>query len=372
MLVEEGKVGLDDSIAKYFPDGPASWMPIKVRNLLSHTSGLRNYSDAGKSIDFHKDYTWPELLKIIEALPVDFDPGEQWQYSNTNYLLLGELIENVSGKSWGDFMEDRIFGPLGMKSTHAVSASRTAPRLATGYHMDVSRLPVVGLKSKFKETGQVAPVFERTADGNLNITAVDLAKWDAALYTEKLLKKSSLDQMWTVARLNNGSSVGYGFGWFIEQRNGHRLVDHSGGTPGFESYVARYLDDKLTVAVLTNVDGLLCQPPRIAHAVAAMYEPALGPGPKPPDEPEVTDSVRDLVSKIAAGRPLEGWTRDQLKSTQAYFAAVKPLTSLELIGREQQGDRRSYVYRLQFADLEFPCKFVFDMKDQLVSLDAAY
>jgi len=374
MLVEEGKVGLEDSIAKYFPDSPASWNPIKVRHLLSHTSGLFNYNDPNKSIDLHKDYTWPQLLKIVESFPLDFQPGEQWQYSNTNYLLLGYLIEKVTGKFWADFLEERIFRPLAMKSTHVISTSTTVPSLAAGYHLEMWRYPILGVKSKLKDEDRVASVFLSTADGSLHFNVLDLARWDSALYTESLLKKSSLDQMWTIAKLNNGYPVGerYGFAWYINQRNGHRLIEHSGGTPGFRTHIARYVDDRLTVAILTNMDGLLCQPDRISHAVAAMYEPSLAPGPKPPDEPQITALVRDLVSKIASGKGLDGWSKDQIQGARAYFIAIKSLTGLELIAREQQGDRRQFIYRLIFGDLDFPCKFVFDTKDRLVSLDVAY
>ncbi|MGC1131017.1 MAG: serine hydrolase domain-containing protein, partial [Candidatus Acidiferrales bacterium] len=121
MLVEEGKVGLDDKITKYFPDVPVAWQEITVRNLLSHTSGIPDYTGEDKSgnehaIDFRKDYTEDDLLKKAESLPMLFKPGEKWSYSNTGYVVLGILIHRVTGEFYGDFLQQRIFKPLGMSA----------------------------------------------------------------------------------------------------------------------------------------------------------------------------------------------------------------------------------------------------------------
>src|SRR5580658_8056329 len=275
MLVEEGKVGLDDPVQKYFPDAPDSWKNIKIRNLLSHTSGLGEYENGPRTkpdgpfylrLDMNED----ELYKRITAMPMDFQPGEDWRYRNTNYVLLGILIHKVTGKFYGDYLQERIFKPLGMTATRIISERDIIPRRAAGYELD---------KGELKNQEWVSPTFNSTADGTLYFTVLDLEKWDAALYTEKLVKRSSLDQMWTVMKLNNGqpNKASYGFAWEIKQINGHKVIEHGGAWQGFTCDISRYVDDKLTVVVLTNLDAGHAQPGKIAHTVAGLYVPALMP-----------------------------------------------------------------------------------------------
>ncbi|MGB6876278.1 MAG: serine hydrolase domain-containing protein [Candidatus Acidiferrales bacterium] len=272
MLVEEGKIGLEDKITKYFPNAPSSWKDITIRNLLSHESGIKNYTDS--SMDYRKDYTEDQLLKLSERPPLDFAPGTNWSYSNTGYVVLGILIHKVTGEFYGDFLHQRIFAPLGMK-TRIISETDIIPNRASGYQL---------VKSEWKNQDWVSPTLNTTADGSLYFTTLDLAKWDASLYTDKLLKRSSLDQMWTIQKLNNGqpNKGDYGFAWFIHSMNGHRLIEHGGAWQGFTDSICRYVDDKLTVIVLTNLDSAHSDPDKIAHQVAAFYNPALKPPPQRP------------------------------------------------------------------------------------------
>jgi CubicO group peptidase (beta-lactamase class C family) len=269
MLVEEGKVALDDPLTKYFPGAPPAWNQVTVRNLLSHTGGFGDYPD---NFDFRRDYTEDELLKIVESIPLAYPPGTKYDYSNLGFLTLGILIHRVSGEFYGDFLEQRIFRPLGMTTTRVISEADIIPNRAAGYRW---------AKGEWKNQEWVSPTLNTTADGALYFSILDLAKWDAALYTEKLLKRSSLDQMWTVAKYKDGTpnSSHYGFGWFIDTINGHRVIEHGGQWQGFNTNISRYVDDKLTVVVLTNLDH--CEPGEIAHGVAALYDPALKPSPKP-------------------------------------------------------------------------------------------
>jgi CubicO group peptidase (beta-lactamase class C family) len=259
MLVEEGKIGLDDSITKYFPDAPATWKPVTVRHLLSHTGGFTDYP---KDFDFRKDYTEADLLKVVEAIPLAFPPGTKWKYSNLGYLTLGVLIHQVTGKFYGDVLEERIFRPLGMQTTRIMSEADIIPNRAAGYRL---------VKGQVKNQEWVSPTLNTTADGSLYFSILDLAKWDAALYTEKLLKRSSLEEMWTPVKLNDGkpNPGHYGFGWEITDVHGHRLIAHQGSWQGFESQISRYVDDKLTVVVLSNLGG--ADPGKIAEGVAKIY-----------------------------------------------------------------------------------------------------
>jgi CubicO group peptidase (beta-lactamase class C family) len=259
MLVEEGKVGLEDPLTKYFPDAPGTWKKVTVRELLSHTAGFTDYP---KSFNFRKDYTEDQLIKIVEGIPLAYAPGASWSYSNLGYLTLGILIHKVTGEFYGDFLQQKIFKPLGMTATRIINEADIIPNRSAGYRL---------VKGELKNQEWVAPMINTTADGSLYFSIVDLAKWDAALYTEKLLKRSTLDQMWTVAKLKNGqpNSGKYGFAWFIWTKNGHHVVEHEGQWQGFETQISRYVDDRLTVVVLTNLGS--AKPDKIADRVAELY-----------------------------------------------------------------------------------------------------
>jgi len=277
MLVEEGKVGLDDSIVKYFPNAPATWKPILIKNLLSHTSGLAEYESderTGPKGPFYMrlDFTEDELLEKTEALPIEFQPGEKWDYRNTNYMLLGIMIHKVSGKFYADYLADRIFKPLGMTSTRLISDADIIPNRSSGYELH---------DEKLQNQGWVSPTFNSTADGTLYFNVLDLAKWDEALYGTSLLKQSSLDRIWTVFPLNDGkpNPANYGFAWEMNTLNGHKVIEHAGAWQGFTCNISRYVDDNLTVVVLTNLDAEHAHPEPITHTIAGLVNPALMPPP---------------------------------------------------------------------------------------------
>ena len=352
MLVEEGKVGLDDKITKYFPGAPETWNKITVRNLLTHTSGIKDYTD--KNFDYRRDYTEEDLLKILQKLPFDFAPGDKWSYSNSGYMLLGILIRKVTGKFYGDFLQERIFRPLGMTTTRIISEQDIVPDRAAGYRL---------VKGVIKNQEWVSPSLNTTADGSLYFTVLDLAKWDAALYTEKLIKRSSLDEIWTPVKLNDGKTYPYGFGWRVHEMNGHRLIEHGGSWQGFTTGISRYVGDKLTVVALTNLDSRHARPEEIIHGVAGLYVPALTPPPpaKPIEdkEPQVTTLFRDLLRKIEEGKAdaaafteeaQKKWFPDRIKEFQESLEDFGPAKAVDLLERKEEAGLRSYIYRLTFED----------------------
>jgi CubicO group peptidase (beta-lactamase class C family) len=259
LLVEEGKIDLSDPLTKYFPDGPVWWKEVTIRELLSHTAAFTDYP---KDFDLRKDYSEDELLKIVEAIPAAYPPGTSWKYSNLGYLTLGILIHRVTGQFYGDFLQERVFKPLGMSTTRIMSEADIIPNRAAGYRLD---------KGQLKNQEWVSPSANSTADGSLYFTILDMAKWDASLYTNKILKESSKREMWTVATLRDGTlnKAGYGFAWFADTRNGHRVVEHDGRWQGFSTQISRYLDDGITVVILANQG--MCDPHLIADEVAAIY-----------------------------------------------------------------------------------------------------
>jgi CubicO group peptidase (beta-lactamase class C family) len=277
MLEEENKIALDDKLSKYLPGTPAKWKDVTIRNLLSHTSGIADYGGEIDStptvINLRQDYTEDELVKRFALLPMNFAPGTSWSYSNTGYVLLGIVIRKVTGEFYGDFLQERIFRPLGMTSTRIISEADIIPNRSAGYEL---------VNGEIKNQKWVAPSLNTTADGALYTNVLDMAKWDAALYTEKLLKKASLDEMWTPVALHprkagEPTSYPYGFGWDVTAANGHRLIEHAGSWQGFTTQISRYTDDRLTVIVLCNLDSDHASPDKIAHHVAGLYIPAVMP-----------------------------------------------------------------------------------------------
>jgi CubicO group peptidase (beta-lactamase class C family) len=343
MLVEEGKINLDDKISKYLGDGPEAWQNITVRQLLTHTSGLTDYPP---DFDFRRDYTEDELLKRAQAITPAFKPGEKWQYSNLGYVTLGILIHKVSGKFYGDLLQERIFKPLGMTTARIISEADIIPNRAAGYRL---------VKNEPKNQDWVSPTLNTTADGALYFTVLDLAKWDAALYGEKVVKKTSLDQMWTPVKLNNNRTWPYGFGWSLSQINGHRIIEHGGAWQGFTSYIARYADDKLTVIVFDNLAGGNCT--KIARHVAAIYNPELARKAIPDKEPKVTGSVHDLLQKFTQGTAdpnlFTADARAEFFPTRAerisrLLKSLGTLEKMELVERSERDGFREYGYQLSY------------------------
>ncbi|HEX5886929.1 MAG TPA: serine hydrolase domain-containing protein [Pyrinomonadaceae bacterium] len=263
LLVEDGKLNLDDKLTKYIANSPESWNKITVRHLLTHTSGMTDYP---KDFDMRRDYTEDDLVQMIKSTPLAFQPGEKYSYSNLAYVMLGVLIRKVSGKFYGDFLQERVFKPLDMSTARVISEADIVANRAAGYRV---------VNGQLKNQNWVSPSLNTTADGALYLTVYDMAKWDAALYTEKLLKRASLDAMWTPVKLNNGKTHPYGFGWALGQVRGHRIVEHGGSWQGFKSHISRYVDDKLTVVVFANQSR--ANPSKIAHYVAALFNADLSP-----------------------------------------------------------------------------------------------
>ena len=263
MLVEDKKLALEDPISKYL-DVPENWSAIRVRHLLTHTSGLGDYPE---SFSLQRDYTEDELVKMITAQPLAFAPGEKWSYSNLGYVTLGILIHKVSGKSWGDFLQQRIFAPLDMNRTRAISEADIIPNRAAGYVLKNGEL---------KNQQWVSPSVNNTADGSLYFTAEDLAKWDEGLETRKLISRSGYEQMWSPVKLNNEATAPYGFGWRVAKTDsGHTVLEHGGAWQGFATYIVRYPEYTLSVAVLCNRAGASAS--YIAKRIAGFYVPSVGP-----------------------------------------------------------------------------------------------
>lgn len=277
-LVRAGKLKLDDPIRRYLPDGPPSWDSITVRHLLTHTSGIPDYTDS--VVDLRRDYTEAELVHVAAGLPLQFHPGDHWRYSNTGYVLLGAIVRRVSGTFYGDLLRQRIFAPLGMGTARIISEADIVPNRAAGYRLSGDTL----LNQEW-----VAPMLNTTADGSLYLTVRDLARWVAGWDAGAVLDQADRDLAWTPVRLNDGTSYPYGFGWELNELRTVRRIAHTGSWQGFKAALERFPASGLTVIVLANLaEG---HPEAMALGIAGLFDPRLMPphrlgaplaGPRPP------------------------------------------------------------------------------------------
>jgi D-alanyl-D-alanine carboxypeptidase len=302
LLAEQGRLSLSDDMTKFFPDYPAKGRVVTVEHLLTHTSGIRSYTGipAWRAM-WRRDMTVAELIDLFKNEPPDFAPGEEWRYNNSGYILLGAIIEKVSGQTYEQFLQKNIFEPLGMKHTFYGSAARVIPRRVPGYTMTKEGL----------QNAEYISMTQPYAAGSLLSNVDDLALWDAALYTEKLLKQASLQRAWTPYVLKDGTPTGYGFGWGRWQYEGHTVIEHNGGIHGFSTVGIRMPDDRVYVAVLTNRDY---------------------------DSP---DDIALRLAALAAGKPLR----------PSVAVQIKPEEMDALVGVYQSNGREAYQVRREGARL---------------------
>jgi len=243
-LVEQGKVGLDDPITKHVPGYNTQGREITVRHLLTHTSGIKSYTEVKRVMvdEPEREFSHQEMLGLVQNEPLAFEPGTKSVYSNTGYYLLGVIIENVSGKGYCEFLQDEFFGPLGLKRTRCDSNSEIIKGRAQGYTVEGEKL--------VNDRG-LAPSTPFAA-GMLLASAHDLVVWADALAAGKVVSPASYKLMSTPFKLVGGGANDYGFGLFIDSLGGHARIQHGGDIFGFNSMLARFPDDGVTVAVISN------------------------------------------------------------------------------------------------------------------------
>lgn len=347
LLEKDGKLKLDDPISRYLDNTPPAWAGITIRHLLTHTSGL---GDPYTKIDLRKDYTDEELVALEASMPLLFAPGERFAYSNAGYHLLGFITKRVGGKFFGDQLEERIFAPLGMKTAGVISEAGIVPGRAAGYERIDGRL---------QNQRWVAPSLNRTADGTIQLSARDLARWSMALDGDTILDARARQASWTPARLNDGSSGPYGLGWYVGTRNGHRVIQHGGAWQGFKSSLQRYPDDRLTVVVLAN--SAAARQGKIADLVAAHYVPALAATRAPAIadlDPAGTARARKAMEELLAGRIPEGLSASErgrynqrwVTQIAAEFRDFGPLRAVEVLARSSERHGKQARYRFLFEN----------------------
>ncbi|MEM8931237.1 MAG: serine hydrolase domain-containing protein, partial [Acidobacteriota bacterium] len=285
MLIEDGKLRLDQTLAEALPDYPGEHATqVTIEHLLTHTSGIPSYTD---DADFwpnaRDDHSHDEMFAYFADDALQFDPGSAWKYNNSGYYLLGAIIETASGTSYGDFLRQRIFRPLGMSSTFVDEPGRLIRHRVQGYQPD----PTSGFR-----TAEPISMTCPGAAGAMVSTVEDLDRWNRALDGETLVPRKWLDRAWTPYRLSTGEATDYGYGWLVGTHHGvdgraHRVIEHGGGIHGFTTHALRLPDDQIFVTVLSNGHP---SPPNRATRIAASLVLGEDPDPAPVDvAPAVLD-----------------------------------------------------------------------------------
>lgn len=268
ILVQEGKLSLDDKISQHLRHTPAAWKDITIRHLLTHTSGMGDYP---AEIDLRGNYTEDQYLDSFKKAPLNFVPGTRWDYSNVGYVTLGILISKLTGKFYGEFIQSKLFKPLDMSTARVMSEADIVPNRAAGYRL---------VNGELKNQEWVSPSTNSTADGSLYFSILDMANWDAGLtrdwvtgasVSNRVFERATLEQMWQPVKLVDGTTKGYGFGWFTDTIHNRRMVFHGGAWQGFKSFIVRFVDEKLTIIFLAN--SWETNDFRVARGLVSIFHP---------------------------------------------------------------------------------------------------
>jgi CubicO group peptidase (beta-lactamase class C family) len=257
-LMEEGKLSIDDPVHKFFPDAPETWRPIQVKHLMSHTSGLKREGPAYNNAIIQPDLN---IIRSAYSLPLDFKTGEKFQYCNLGYYMIAEIITQLSGMPWQNYIREKLFLPAGMKNTGMTDFYPIIPHRASGY-----------MHRKDTLVNAEAMYAVRPSGGFLS-TSSDMILWDKVLREKKIiLKKENWELLWQpVVKTSDApdSKSYYGYAWEVEEYKGHKVVSHGGSNIGFRSFYIRFINDDLSIMIMTNTDE--ARPAPIARTLADYY-----------------------------------------------------------------------------------------------------
>jgi Beta-lactamase class C and other penicillin binding proteins len=343
LLQEQGKLSLDDKVSKYLPDLTRA-NEVTIRQLLSHTSGYQDY--------WPQDYVMPGMLKptnaqqIMDAWarkPLDFDPGTKWQYSNTNYVIAGVIVEKVARMPLLQLLQQRVFAPLGIKSTFDTDSGPLTENDPRGY----LRFALGPLRPAPKEgKGWMF------AAGELAMTAEDLAKWDVSVINQTVLKPASYREMQTDVLLRNGLDTHYGLGVDVNSQGGHRAISHGGEVSGFTATNTIFPDDRAAVVVLTNQDAASA-----SGAIAGGIGPLLF-ATNDPATPVKLEQAKKIFADLQQGKIDRSLFTDNANfyfseaALQDFQAGLGPLGTPQSFTQANQGLRGGMILRVYI--IRFP------------------
>ena len=350
LLVEDGKVQLDDPISKYLEKSPDVWASVKISDLLYQTSGLPDYAfEAGIGlVDRYERSKWMETMAKV---PMDFEPRVAWAYSNSNYALLGWIIEKASGKSYTDFMRERIFKPLAMEKTTFSDPDAIIPRRAAGYLNFQNQV----LRSQFSSASI-------NSDGTILSNIEDMAKWDAALRERRVLKPGSYEKLFQPAKLISGRWRPYAMGFNLSLPGAEPYYGHGGNSAGYSAGYACFPKAEVSVIVLGNIYAFGGEP--LAKQIAEQFMPSLKPtSPKAQRDPNVnrTDTVKRALAALGSGKAdeavLEPEVTAPMKTRRAgmsqAWVPMRNLEKLEFAGETPVGGDRLLTYRVETKTRNF-------------------
>ncbi len=371
LLVQDGKMSLNDKLTKYFPDAPTGWDSITVFNLLNHTSGFGDYTN---NLNYWANYTEDSLYQEFRKRPLIFKAGEKQRYSNMGYATLGIIIGKAAGKFYGEYLKERVFTPLGMTTARIITEEDIVPNRAAGYRL---------LKDSIKNQEWVSPTINTTADGSLYVTALDMAKWEAGLNAGKLLKKEYYNMMWAPTRLNNGTLEPYGFGWSIDSVNGKQILEHNGSWQGFECTIKRYPEKKIAVVAFANLKRASTY--KISTRLLHLYQPELSIASlkiiKDTDL-DITKMVNEFINNVIEKKLRADQFTTELaveimdSTTQAkgsdHFKSKGKFLKSELLSRKElSNDVREYRFRLLFSKEILGFRIQFNKEKKIVDLQTS-
>jgi len=289
-LMEQGKVSLDDPISKYVDGTPDTWKSIKIHNLLNQNTGLKDYALV-PHVGLLDEYDMPTWLTTMKPLPLDFETGTTWAYSNTNYVLLGMVVEKASGQSYTDYLNENVLKRAGLTHTSVLDPDAILPNRAHGYFKNGAQL----LRAR-------PSLISTISDGALISTADDMIQWETALHGGKLISDSSYKLMTSPGALNNGHTRQYGFGTFLTPLGDKPFLGHHGNSSGYSAGSGYFPSDHLSVIVLSNVYAINGQ--KTVKDLAVLVDPSLKPDPltlKTDPDPARTDRIKSAFDKLGAG-----------------------------------------------------------------------
>jgi CubicO group peptidase (beta-lactamase class C family) len=337
LLVEAGKVQLDEPISRYLENPPESWAPITIRHVLTHTSGLADFDTGGIGFSYRRDYTAREFVELLGRQPLQFKPGERFAYTNA-FPLLGLVVERISGQSYVEFVEQKIFMPLGMRSARFKREGDVVPNRADGYL----------LKDDRYRRGEPARPMVIAANGGVMMSVVDFAAWDLAITSGRLLRPETVALMSTPVRLADGRTMSHGLGWFIDTFNGHEFGAHWGTTvAGYSAVIRRYVTDGVTVIALANLDeggGFAID--AISKGIANLYVPGVviqGLAPRADADARETTRLMAALRSVSAATPTDDapGLAERLPAPvrERLATLLRTATAIESLGDERIGPR---------------------------------
>jgi D-alanyl-D-alanine carboxypeptidase len=367
LLVEDGKVSLDERISAYLPNTPESWKDVTVRHLLTHSSGVKSYTSL-EGFELSRRMNVNQFIAKLAPHPLEFTPGERNIYSNSAYNLLALIVESRSGMKYLDFMKKRIFEPLGMTRTTDRDPKIIVKKRVTGYEWEGGRL-----------VGRDGSLTDLTGAGSIVSTIGDMVKWANAVGGSTFLKPASKAEWWKKFVFNDGKESVYGFGWRIGETRGIKTIGHTGQTAGFGAAHFRYPDTDTVVVVLTNI-GEIGVGGAMATGVAKLYIPAMSlRAMKPISDSSAarTESFQKALTSRLANSPDEtvmsaalvrSVSTARAKEVNTRLARHGAAKRVDLVGKESTDNRDRYLYRVDTGKRVHLWRVAFDAEGKLTEM----